>query len=224
VPPVAPNQEVPKNQNKKNPNPPPLRGVDEGEESTRTEDPAPTGGSILKDWIDHCTAHGVKLTPTLIKRYGAGCKRLLDAHFTEIEIKKALAAMLEAGKQGYPAAIDSYLARKPGAAPGRTAYPSAAERADEARRRQGAIARAADRIMADQKIGPTDSVGVDRAWAAATQIVDNELAKRRDSGYSDLSAITAQYSEQAPLEVGDDTRRGTEGAGPDRSVRPAHVA
>ncbi|GLY21671.1 hypothetical protein [Micromonospora sp. NBRC 101691] len=68
-------------------------------------------GQITGQWIDHCKAHGVQLTNTHIKRYGAGIKAALDQKFEPQLIKDALAQMLADRVASRPALLDNYLVR-----------------------------------------------------------------------------------------------------------------
>lgn len=75
-----------------------------------TDEPE-NAGHITKQWIDHCTTNGVKLTGQVIKRYGAGVKRALDEGFPAPLVKRALADMLTDRVASRPALLDNYLIR-----------------------------------------------------------------------------------------------------------------
>lgn len=68
-------------------------------------------GTITKEWIDHCTANGVKLPQTIIKRYAAGIGRALRDRHDPGLIRAALGAMLRDAVASRPALLDSYLVR-----------------------------------------------------------------------------------------------------------------
>ncbi|HEY3259612.1 MAG TPA: hypothetical protein VGJ95_04975 [Pseudonocardiaceae bacterium] len=68
-------------------------------------------GQILRQWIDFSAANGVKLTTTVIKRYGRHIKSALDQHFSVELIKYALRQMLEDRVASRPALFDNYLIR-----------------------------------------------------------------------------------------------------------------
>ncbi|MER7002230.1 hypothetical protein ABT297_04165 [Dactylosporangium sp. NPDC000555] len=68
-------------------------------------------GQINSAWIDHCTSRNVKLTTSVIKRYGAGIKRALADGFTTDMVKRALGEMLHDRVASRPALLDNYLIR-----------------------------------------------------------------------------------------------------------------
>ena len=77
-----------------------------------TDQPGPeNAGHITKAWIDHCTANGVQLTKTHIKRYATGIKSALDQNFPPALIKTALGQMLTDRVASRPALLDTYLVR-----------------------------------------------------------------------------------------------------------------
>ncbi len=71
----------------------------------------PNAGQLTRRWIDYCTENGVKLTGSVIKRYGAGVRRALADGFDNALIRRALAAMLADRVASRPALFDSYLIR-----------------------------------------------------------------------------------------------------------------
>lgn len=68
-------------------------------------------GQINRQWIDFCTANGVKLTTRAIKRYGMHIKDALSQGFPPELIKHALAEMLRDGTADRPALLDNHLIR-----------------------------------------------------------------------------------------------------------------
>lgn len=70
-----------------------------------------TAGHITGQWIDYCTSHGVRLTKTVIKRYGAAIKEALGQGFEADLIKRALADMLADRVASRPSLLDTYLIR-----------------------------------------------------------------------------------------------------------------
>jgi hypothetical protein len=71
----------------------------------------PNAGQLTKRWIDYCTEHNVKLTTSVIKRYGMGVRKALADGFEEKLIRRALAAMLHDRVASRPALLDTYLVR-----------------------------------------------------------------------------------------------------------------
>lgn len=72
---------------------------------------APNAGQLTRRWIDYCTLNDVKLTNSVIKRYGAGVRQALSDGFSDELIRRALAAMLADRVASRPALLDSYLIR-----------------------------------------------------------------------------------------------------------------
>lgn len=89
-------------------------------------------GQLNRQWIDYCKANGVKLSNSVIKRYGGKLKQALDDGFDTRLIKHALGAMFKDRVASRPALLDSYLVRVqqgPELPPERlTAHQAAAER------------------------------------------------------------------------------------------------
>lgn len=73
--------------------------------------PDPNAGQLTREWIDYCTANGVKLTTTPIKRYGRSIKSALGQGFTPDEIKRALGQMFRDRVASRPALVEQYLIR-----------------------------------------------------------------------------------------------------------------
>jgi hypothetical protein len=72
---------------------------------------APNAGQLTRRWIDYCTENQVKLTTSVIKRYGMGVRKALVDGFDDSLIRRALAAMLADRVASRPALLDSYLIR-----------------------------------------------------------------------------------------------------------------
>lgn len=72
---------------------------------------SPNAGQLTRRWIDYCTEKDVKLTTSVIKRYGASVKQALADGFDDTLIRRALAAMLADRVASRPALFDSYLIR-----------------------------------------------------------------------------------------------------------------
>lgn len=73
--------------------------------------PPENAGQLNRQWIDHCKANGVKLSPGLIKRYGGQIKKLLDGGFDIDLVKRALDAMLRDRVASRPALLEIYAVR-----------------------------------------------------------------------------------------------------------------
>jgi hypothetical protein len=73
--------------------------------------PDPNAGQLTREWIDYCTANGVKLTTTPIKRYGRSIKSALGQGFTPDEIKRALGQMFRDRVTSRPSLVEQYLIR-----------------------------------------------------------------------------------------------------------------
>lgn len=72
---------------------------------------AVTAGSLLRKWIDYCGRHGVTLTPTIIKRYGAKFKELLGAGLPPTLIGAALQQMRVNNVVSQVTLLDHYVIR-----------------------------------------------------------------------------------------------------------------
>lgn len=72
---------------------------------------SPNAGQLTRRWIDYCTEKGVKLTTSVIKRYGASVRQALADGFDDALIRRALATMLADRVASRPALLDSYLIR-----------------------------------------------------------------------------------------------------------------
>lgn len=85
-------------------------------EKKNREDPfdvetSETAQTILRsfiDWIGLPAQGSVKLTPSVIARYGRTIKALLQANYDSDTIRRALALMTERGKAGWPSMLDSF--------------------------------------------------------------------------------------------------------------------
>jgi hypothetical protein len=71
----------------------------------------PNAGQLTRRWIDYCTENSVKLSTSVIKRYGAGVRQALADGFDDTLIRRALAAMLADRVASRPALFDTYLIR-----------------------------------------------------------------------------------------------------------------
>jgi hypothetical protein len=78
--------------------------------SSSDADASPTAQTIMKGFIDWLAARPepVKLTPSVIARYGKAIKALLQANYDVNTIKMALALQTERGKAGWPSMLDSF--------------------------------------------------------------------------------------------------------------------
>jgi len=72
---------------------------------------SPNAGQLTRRWIDYCAEKDVKLTTSVIKRYGASVRQALADGFADALIRRALAAMLADRVASRPALFDSYLIR-----------------------------------------------------------------------------------------------------------------
>lgn len=82
----------------------------ENTSSSFDADASPNAGLIVKGFIDWLAAlpTPVKLTPSVIARYGKAIKSLLQAHYEVDTIKRALVLQTERGKAGWPSMLDSF--------------------------------------------------------------------------------------------------------------------
>ena len=71
----------------------------------------PNAGQLTRRWIDYCTENSVKLSTSVIKRYGMGVRQALADGFDDALIRRALAAMLADRVASRPSLFDSYLIR-----------------------------------------------------------------------------------------------------------------
>jgi hypothetical protein len=68
-------------------------------------------GQLNRQWIDYCHANGVKLSNSVIKRYGGKLRQALDDGFDARLVKHALGAMFKDRVASRPALLDNYLVR-----------------------------------------------------------------------------------------------------------------
>lgn len=172
----------------------------DGEEDQDT----PNAGSIVADWIDYCGGRGIKLTKQSIGRYAGKIKELLKQGFTEKQIKHALNLQLARGKAAFPAMLDSFIVEvqaanvpRPTSAPPAPRYPSAAERAEDRREDERAIAEIADRLAAEQGSDPSNPVENMRIGQLARQIHASRSTSCQPTGYTvgQTGVIDAEWTE-----------------------------
>lgn len=97
--------------------------------SVKTLEQPKNAGQMTSQWIDYCCQRGVRLTPTLIKRYAAKFKELLTAGFTPPLIGAALQLMVKESVVARVTMLDTYLIRvQAGPERPEPLYRSAAER------------------------------------------------------------------------------------------------
>jgi hypothetical protein len=72
---------------------------------------AENAGQLTRAWIDHCSANGVKLTESIIKRYAVRISSALKQGFPPPVVRSALASMLGDNEAARPSLLDNYLVR-----------------------------------------------------------------------------------------------------------------
>lgn len=68
-------------------------------------------GAITKEWIDYCSANGVKMPTSIIKRYGKHIKQALGQGTSDQLVRSALGAMFRDRVISRPALFDTYVIR-----------------------------------------------------------------------------------------------------------------
>lgn len=118
-------------------------------------------GSMTAQWIDYCCRRGIRLTPTLIKRYGAKFKELLNAGFTHTLIGAALQLMVKEGVVARVTLLDTYLIRvQAGPERPEPLYKSAAERKQQQMDDAGDLIERAERLVVARGGSDTDNAAV----------------------------------------------------------------
>lgn len=118
-------------------------------------------GSMTAQWIDYCCRRGIRLTPTLIKRYGAKFKELLNAGFTHTLIGAALQLMVKEGVVARVTLLDTYLIRvQAGPERPEPLYKSAAERKQQQMDDTGDLIERAERLVVARGGSDTDNAAV----------------------------------------------------------------
>lgn len=83
----------------------------EGVDTMATVDKDLNAGQLTAEWIDYCSANGIALAPTMIKRFAAGIKKALDGRIPGPVIRSALGQMFRDRVLGRPALLDTYIMR-----------------------------------------------------------------------------------------------------------------
>jgi hypothetical protein len=188
VPPVVPNQEVPT----KNPEP---------REDPFDADASPNAGKIIAGYIDWLATlpDPVKLTPSVIARYGKAIKSLLQAHYEVDTIKRALVLQTERGKAGWPSMLDSFCVEvqnrpvsAPPATPRAPQFKSAAEQQIDRAKISKARSRVLDALMEQGRT-------FDEAKAEIEGLTDEDFLKlvapSTATGYIEGDVINEQRPE-----------------------------
>jgi hypothetical protein len=150
---------------------------------------SPNAGLIIKGFIDWLAARPepVKLTPSVIARYGKAIKALLQANYDVDTIKRALALQTERGKAGWPSMLDSFCVevqnRPTSGAPAGASKPFV-QQADEykADKEQRFKARA---LVIDEAMEAAAAQGVKVTIPEVVALVDNLI----ESGQIDLDDV-----------------------------------
>jgi hypothetical protein len=181
---------------------------DHQEPSSGADAPEPTAQTIVKGFIDWLAARAepIKLTPSVIARYGKAIKALLQAHYDVDTIKRALVLQTERGKAGWPSMLDSFcveVQNRPVSAPPAPSKPFV-QQADEYKQTKAARDDAVVKLM-DQLMDYAESNGVVmaaadarkhiNAWIDSGQIDLNDLSGSVPSLYSGYNVITADAEE-----------------------------
>lgn len=158
-------------------------------EEGATAPPQPDGskpenaGDVVAAFVDYCSGRSVTLPKQVVGRYAREIKSLLDQGFTSKLIKLALSRMLDRDKHTHPALLSTFLVEVQGSprpvsappAPARQGFKTAAEKAEDERRRQSAIAKIADQIAEQWKTDPTDYIMNRKVTEKATQVYEEQL-------------------------------------------------
>lgn len=197
-------------------NRPPSRG--DADASPESEEKTENAGDILAAFIDYCAGQGVKIPRQVIARYGREIKTLvIDDGFPPKLIKHALSLMLQRGKHTHPALLPSFVVEvqgqsRPVSAPpaaSRPGYQTAAEKAEQERQRQRAIAEIADRLAEEWKVDPTDYLRNKAVTETATRIYEDKAGQIHGdesttcsaTGYSGTNGqviVDAEWTETGP--------------------------
>jgi len=185
-------------------------------EEVSTEAQPDTAQTIVRDFIDFCAGRDVRLTRSTIGRYGASIKSLLDQGFPPITIKHALSLMLARNKVGNVALLDSFVVevqtaqrnRPTSPAAGPAQYRTAAEKGEDRRAEQAAVAKIADELAAAENIDPTDVVGNLEIGKRARKIYASQVTTCHPTGYSGTddrdildAQVVSEWRQHPPREV-----------------------
>lgn len=160
---------------------------------------------IVKGFIDWLAARDepIKLTPSVIARYGKEIKTLLAADFSEALIKRALVVATERGQASWPSRLQSFVVEvqnrpvsAPPAAPRAPQFKSAAEQNRERQRLTKLRARLADRIVAEKGFLPVDAI------SAVDELTDEQVINlMTTSTVGEYSGTNVIEGEEIPPEV-----------------------
>lgn len=178
---------------------------DQEDNTSFDADASPNAGMIVKGFIDWLAARDepIKLTPSVIARYGKAIKALLAANYDTDTIKRALALQTERGKAGWPSMLDSFCVEvqnrpvsAPPAAPRTPQFKSAAEQNRERQRITKLRARLADRIVAERGLLPVDAI------SAVDELTDEQVINlMTTSTVGEYSGVNVIEGEEIPPEV-----------------------
>jgi hypothetical protein len=170
----------------------------------------------VRDFIDFCSGRDVQLTRSTIGRYGRSIKSLLDQGFPPITIKHALSLMLSRNKVGNVALLDGFVVevqtaqrnRPTSPAAGPAQYRTAAEKGEDRRAEQAAVAKIADELAAAENIDPTDVVGNLEIGKRARKIYASQVTTCHPTGYSGTddrdildATVVSEWRQHPPREV-----------------------
>lgn len=190
---------------------------EDADASPEPEEKPENAGDIVAAFVDYCAAQSVKLPRQVIARYGREIKIILDDKFPPNLIKHALNLMLQRGKHTHPALLPSFVVEvqgqsRPVSAPpaaSRPGYQTAAEKAEQERQRQRAIAEIADRLADEWQVDPTDYLRNKQVTETATRIYEDKAGQIHGdqsttcsaTGYSGTNSqaiVDAEWTEVGP--------------------------
>lgn len=178
--------------------------------SSSDADASPNAGEIVGGFIDWLAARPepIKLTPSVIARYGRMIKALLQAHYDVGTIKRALALQTERGKAGWPSMLDSFcveVQNRPVSAP-----PSSKPFVQQADEYKAAKQNRDDQVLElmqqlmdftrrehGKEMAPAEARKLVNVWIDSGAINLNDLSSSVPSLYSGYNVITAEVEEVA---------------------------
>lgn len=158
----------------------------------------PTAQTVIKGFIDWLSERPkpVKLTPSVIARYGKAVKVLLQAGHDDLTIKRAMVAMTERGKVGWPSMLDSFVVevqnQRTSGAPSGAGRPQQFKVAAQIHEER-AVERRTRAQVADEIRRQDPSVSIGDALELATQLIEqagaNALSTSAPTGYIEAEVI-----------------------------------
>lgn len=172
--------------------------------SSSDADASPTAQTIVASFIDWLAARPepIKLTPSVIARYGKVVKALLQARYDVDTIKRALALQTERGKAGWPSMLDSFcveVQNRPVSGPPSQARTFRQMDADD-RERDSLIVQAMQLVLDEAErrgaaMSATEARRVVNELVAEGKLDLNTLKARVATGYSGHDVITGEAKE-----------------------------